>query len=138
VFLTEFNDILDKSCANSRIGDDIGVLDGSLVPATDGDERLSLRTLFPKLIESAKTVLAPIVGKIIPCVQNYDIALRVDTDKGIDQMGAKLRWNVRDVKFATRRSVDGPATEVTYDLLCGIRKVLSMNVVWKRIQFSFN
>lgn len=137
VFLTEFNDVLDKSCANSRIGDDVGVFGGPLVPSTDGDERLSVRTLFSKLVEFAKTILAPIVGEIIPCVQYYDIALRIDTDKGIDQMGAKLRWNVRDVIFATRRSVDGPTTEITYDLLCGKRKVLSMNVVWRENPILF-
>lgn len=117
VFLYKFNDVLDESRTSSRISDDSGVLDGSLVPSTDSDERFRLGAQLAKLVESAKAVLAPIVGQILPRVQNADVTFRADADKGIDQVGAKTRLNVRNVKFATRRPVNGPATKVAYDLL---------------------
>lgn len=117
VFLYKFNDVLDESLTKSRIGDDSGVFGGSLVPSTDSDERFSLGAQFAKLVKSAKAVLAPIVGKILPRVQNSDVAFRTDADKGIDQMGAKIRLNVRNIKFATRGPVNGPATKVAYNLL---------------------
>lgn len=117
VFLYKFNDVLDESRTSGRIGDDSGVFGGSLVPPTDSDERFRSGAQFAKLVEFAKAVLAPIVGKIVPRVQNADVTFRTDADKGIDQVGAKIRLNVRNVKFATRRPVNGPATKVAYNLL---------------------
>lgn len=135
IFQHEVHGILDKFRAKSRIGDDRGISGRSLVPSADGNERFSFRAPLAKLVKSAKSVFAPIIREILPRVQNSDVSLLADADKGVDKMSAKIRLNVRYVKFAVSWSVNSPATEVAHDLLCEIKRVVifMLNVVRRTI-----
>lgn len=119
VFFTELYDVLDEVPGGCRVGGYFGVSGGSLVPSTDGDKCLGV-ALLVESIESAESVLTPVVGKILPRVQDSHLASAADADEGVDGMGTKFRLDVTNIEFAVARPVNGPATEVANDLGCAI------------------
>jgi len=117
VLLDESDGVLDETGAGARVAGHFGVLGGTFVPATDGDEGLGARALLAKSVEATETVLAPVVGKVLPCVENLDIVTG-ETDEGVDQVGAELGVDVFDGEPSGTWTVNCPAAEVADDFLC--------------------
>ena len=119
MLLHEGDDVLDELATDLRIGYHVGVLGRALVPATDGDHRLGLGADLAELVEAAETVLAPVIGEVLPAVEYADIAALGDADECVDQMGAEGWVDVVDGELAIAGTVDRPAAEVTDDFFCG-------------------